>query len=477
MSNSSNLNAAKVTNVRPMANEDAKWLQLSRIDYLSPDGKARQWEMASRRTRPKGTSVDGVGIIAIIEKDSGPEVVLQKQFRPPVEGVCIEMPAGLVDPNESLQECAMRELKEETGYVGKVLTTGPLVFNDPGFCNTNTVIVTASIDMADPRNQNPQPELEENEFIEIFTLPLATFYESLEELGKQGYKLDARLQNIAMGLKLAKLYVANHKVPLTEKGHEQAAMAGKQLKEFLNPDDSICFYTSPYLRARQTLEEIVEAISDTNIPYKTYEEPRMREQDFGNFQGTGEEMEQIWIERAQYGHFFYRIPYGESAADVYDRCASFNETLFRQFSKESFPSVLVLVTHGIWARVFLTKWFRWSVEKFEDLQNVPNCRWIVMEKDQTTQRYVLRTHLSTWSELEQTKREEQVKRDAGREFTFNSSVPLTDDEVRQVADAEARAKNEQVQKSLKMKDLFDKLKRDCQDADDDHEDQSCKNKV
>ncbi|KAG7810740.1 hypothetical protein KL921_002368 [Ogataea angusta] len=206
MSNSSNLNAAKVTNVRPIANEDAKWLQLSKIDYVSPDGKARQWEMASRRTRPEGTSVDGVGIIAIIEKDSGPEVVLQKQFRPPVEGVCIEMPAGLVDPNESLQECAMRELKEETGYVGKVLTTGPLVFNDPGFCNTNTVIVTASIDMADPRNQNPQPELEENEFIEIFTLPLATFYESLENLGKQGYKLDARLQNIAMGLKLARLY-------------------------------------------------------------------------------------------------------------------------------------------------------------------------------------------------------------------------------------------------------------------------------
>lgn len=56
----------------------------------------------------------------------------------------------------------------------------------------------------------------------------------------------------------------------------------------------------------------------------------------------------MWEERAAYGHFFYRIPNGESAADAYDRVSGFNESLWRQFGDPEFPSVLVLVTHGLW---------------------------------------------------------------------------------------------------------------------------------
>ena len=89
---------------------------------------------------------------------------------------------------------------------------------------------------------------------------------------------------------------------------------------------------------------------------KVYEEPRLREQDFGNFQPCSAEMERIWHERAAYGHFFYRIPNGESAADAYDRVSVFNESLWRQFAEDDFASVLVLVTHGLMTRIFLMKW-------------------------------------------------------------------------------------------------------------------------
>ena len=68
----------------------------------------------------------------------------------------------------------------------------------------------------------------------------------------------------------------------------------------------------------------------------------MREQDFGNFQPCSAEMERMWQERADYGHFFYRIPNGESAADAYDRVSGFNESLWRQFGEDDFPSVRVL---------------------------------------------------------------------------------------------------------------------------------------
>lgn len=148
---------------------------------------------------------------------------------------------------------------------------------------------------------------------------------------------------------------------------------------------------------------MIQVLEENGIENRLREEPRLREQDFGNFQGDQQEMERIWTDRARYGHFFYRIPYGESAADVYDRCAGFNETLFRQFSSDKFPEVLVLVTHGIWARVFLMKWFRWTYEKFESLRNIRHCEFILMEgmNNAENRKYELKTKMLTWEDRDE----------------------------------------------------------------------------
>lgn len=152
---------------------------------------------------------------------------------------------------------------------------------------------------------------------------------------------------------------------------------------------------------------------------KVYEEPRIREQDFGNFQPCSAEMERMWQERADYGHFFYRIPDGESAADAYDRISGFNESLWRQFGEDEFPSVCVLVTHGLMTRVFLMKWYHWSVEYFEDLRNVNHCEFVLMNKDERG-KYVLENKMRTWSELKRQKREAEAKADPQRRNTLSS---------------------------------------------------------
>ncbi|KAH9838842.1 phosphoglycerate mutase-like protein [Teratosphaeria destructans] len=216
-------------------------------------------------------------------------------------------------------------------------------------------------------------------------------------------------------------FIPDHRVKLTDEGHRQAEEAGRRLRALLRPDDTLQVFTSPYRRTRETTEGLLKTLTarpDPDDPHatpspisrskiKVYEEPRIREQDFGNFQPCSAEMERMWQERADYGHFFYRIPNGESAADAYDRIAGFNESLWRSFGDHDFPSVCVLVTHGLMTRVFLMKWYHWSVEYFEDLRNINHCEFITMRQKPETGKYVLETELRTWSELKRQKAQEE----------------------------------------------------------------------
>jgi ADP-ribose pyrophosphatase len=77
---------------------------------------------------------------------------------------------------------------------------------DPGFCNTNFNLVHVKVDMTLPENQNPQPDLEEDEFIVSFTLPLVTLYDGLRKLEAEGYAIDSRIGAIAEGIEMAKKF-------------------------------------------------------------------------------------------------------------------------------------------------------------------------------------------------------------------------------------------------------------------------------
>ncbi|CCU77468.1 ADP-ribose pyrophosphatase/MutT/nudix family protein [Blumeria hordei DH14] len=199
------LSDAHVLMTEPLKGEDAKWTRLILTTFKDPLGTQRTWEHAERQTRPKSSSVDGVGIVAVLNLPSGPELVLQRQYRPPVNAVCIEIPAGLVDEGETPEQAALRELKEETGYIGEISMSTSVMLNvDPGFCNTNLKMIHMTIDINRPENQNPQPELEENEFIEVFTLPLKDLYSHCEKWEKEGYALDARVATLAEGIEMAK---------------------------------------------------------------------------------------------------------------------------------------------------------------------------------------------------------------------------------------------------------------------------------
>jgi len=67
-------------------------------------------------------------------------------------------------------------------------------------------MIHCTIDLSDPVNQNPQPRLEDDEFIECFIVPLTDLYKECQKLEKEGYAIDARVGTIAEGIEFAKRF-------------------------------------------------------------------------------------------------------------------------------------------------------------------------------------------------------------------------------------------------------------------------------
>jgi ADP-ribose pyrophosphatase len=67
-------------------------------------------------------------------------------------------------------------------------------------------MVHVTVDMSLPENQDLKPQLEENEFIEVFLVKLADLWEECVRLEAAGYAIDARIANLAEGIEIAKKF-------------------------------------------------------------------------------------------------------------------------------------------------------------------------------------------------------------------------------------------------------------------------------
>lgn len=87
--------------------------------------------------------VEHKGSSAIIALNDNDEIILVKQYRKAIENFLYEIPAGKINVAEEPKECALRELKEETGYEAKNVTKIYEIYSTPGFSNEKIYLFKA----------------------------------------------------------------------------------------------------------------------------------------------------------------------------------------------------------------------------------------------------------------------------------------------------------------------------------------------
>ncbi|WP_041219438.1 NUDIX domain-containing protein [Desulfitobacterium dichloroeliminans] len=96
----------------------------------------------------------------------GEELILVRQYRYPIEEITLEIPAGKLDPGEEPLTCAVRELREETGYRG-TLEHLVSIYTTPGFTDEIIHLYKATDLVWDPL------QTDEDEFLNVESVPWA----------------------------------------------------------------------------------------------------------------------------------------------------------------------------------------------------------------------------------------------------------------------------------------------------------------
>lgn len=168
-------------------NRDTHFLKSYTLNYTNTQGNEKLYEMVSNfdydDSKEIGEKASGVVIVGF----RGEELLLLREFRMGVNQFIYNMPAGHSEAGESVEECAARELREETGLrIKKIHKVLPPSYAAPDLSDSSAWVVIAEVE----GEFNPQTEADE------YIQPLFADKKRLKEL-LENEKFSGRAQLIA----------------------------------------------------------------------------------------------------------------------------------------------------------------------------------------------------------------------------------------------------------------------------------------
>ncbi len=126
--------------------------------------------------------IEHPGAVTILPVDADGRILFVRQYRHAAGKELLELPAGTLDPGEQEEACALREIREETGYAaGEIRKIGEFHLA-PGYSTEYMYIYFATDLHADPLPGD------QDEFITVEPIPVETAY----QLAIDGRLLDGK---------------------------------------------------------------------------------------------------------------------------------------------------------------------------------------------------------------------------------------------------------------------------------------------
>jgi ADP-ribose pyrophosphatase len=122
------------------------------------------------------------GAVMVVPLLGDDRVVVERQWRYPMERAMLEFPAGKLEPGEPVLECAVRELAEETGYRAREWARAGVLHNAISYSTEGIEVWFAR------RLDAGERKLDVGEFLDVFDLAV----DEVDEAARRGEITDAK---------------------------------------------------------------------------------------------------------------------------------------------------------------------------------------------------------------------------------------------------------------------------------------------
>lgn len=125
---------------------EGKFITRYDVDYVTAEGHPKTYEIISRNknieTLEQLQNFQANAVVMILTDESGERILVNREYRMAMAQWIYNFPAGLIDPGETPEESARRELREETGLIlTRISDVLDNSYSAVGFANERNVCV------------------------------------------------------------------------------------------------------------------------------------------------------------------------------------------------------------------------------------------------------------------------------------------------------------------------------------------------